>query len=135
MESVLFQKIQRLKDEVLYLKTSRDRFLKELRLSTDTRKAVERSIFLCAEMILDIADLVIVKKGRPKPVTYRDTIQKLGDYEFVPKEFAYNFAYVAGLRNFLAHDYLKDTTPTLEDFVRTKIHDVEKFLALIEKTA
>lgn len=135
MENVLFHKIQRLRGEVEYIKANRERFLGEMKLSADVRKTAERSVFLCAEMVLDIADLMIVKKGRPKPATYRDTIQKLGEYGFVPQEFAYNFMYVAGLRNFLAHDYLEDTTPTLEDFVRRKISDVEKFLALIEEKA
>ena len=62
MGKVLFQKIQRLKEELIYLKTNKDRFVKSLRTSIDIKKIVERSAFLCAEMVLDIADLIIVKR-------------------------------------------------------------------------
>ncbi len=133
MGNVLFQKVQRLKEEVLYLKANRDRFLKGIRSSIDNRKIVERSVFLCAEMVLDIADLIIVKRGFPKPATYREAIHDLGEFKIIPEDFAYNFVYIAGLRNFLAHEYLKETIPTLEDFLNIKLADVERFLRLIEE--
>jgi len=133
MDGVLFQKIQRLKEEIIYLRTNRERFVKELKTSIDIKKIVERSIFQCAEMVLDIADLIIVKRGYPKPATYREAIHKLGECKILPEDFAYNFAYIAGVRNFLAHEYLKETIPTLEEFLDHKIKDVERFLALIEE--
>lgn len=133
MEGVLFQKIQRLKEETVYLKTNKDRFIKGLRTSVDIKKIVERSVFLCAEMVLDIADLIIVKMGYPKPATYREAIYNLGEFKIIPEDFAYSFVYIAGLRNFLAHEYLKETIPTLEDFLNYKMGDIEKFLGLIEE--
>ena len=62
MTELLFQKLQRLKEEVAYLKDNRERFLLTLRSSIDTRKIVERSVFLTSEMVLDLADLVIIKR-------------------------------------------------------------------------
>lgn len=53
MTELLFQKLQRLKEEVVYLKDNRERFLSTLKTSADTRKIVERSVFLTAEMVLD----------------------------------------------------------------------------------
>ena len=132
MSDVLFLKIQRLKDETLYLKGNKDRFLATLRSSTDTRKIVERSVFLAAEAVLDISDLILINKGCPRPATYRDAIYKLGEYKIVPQEFAYRFTYIAGVRNFLAHDYLKETTPTLEDFLKEKLTDIESFIQFVE---
>lgn len=133
MTELLFHKLQRLKEEVAYLKDNRERFLSTLRSSIDTRKIVERSVFLTSEMVLDLADLVIIKKGYPKPGTYRDSIYKLGEFKIVPEEFAYSFTYIAGLRNFLAHDYLKETVPTLEIFLKAGLSDVETFISHMEK--
>lgn len=79
-----------------------------MKISTETRKIVERTVYLCAEIVLDIADLLILKKGYPKPSTYSDSIFKLGDYRIVPKDFAYKFVYIAGIRNFRAHDAQDD---------------------------
>lgn len=133
MDNILFHKIQRLKEEIIYLKQNKDKFLKNLRISVDVRKIVERSVFMCTEMVLDIADLIIIQKGYPKPSTYRDAIYKLGEFKIIPEDFAYNFVYIAGLRNFLAHDYLKETVPTLEEFLSRKLADLDKFIEMIEK--
>ena len=132
MNEVLFRKIERLKEEVLYLETNR-KFLKEIGTSVDTKKIVERSVYLCAEIALDIADLVITIKGFPKPVTYSDSIFKLGDYKIIPKDFARKFVYIAGLRNFLAHDYQIDTSADLKRFLQSGLGDIKKFIGYIEK--
>ena len=104
MNEVLFRKLERLKEEVIYLEQNKKRFLKALQTSIDTKKMAERSVYLCAEIALDIADLVTSVKGLPRPSTYSDSIYKLGDYGVIPKKFAHKFVYIAGLRNFLAHD-------------------------------
>jgi uncharacterized protein YutE (UPF0331/DUF86 family) len=79
MNEVLFRKLERLKEEVLYLETNRAKLLKNLKISIETKKVIERSVYLCTEIALDIADTVISLKGLPKPSTYSDSIYKLGE--------------------------------------------------------
>ena len=93
MDRVLFQKIERLKEEVFYLKNKKTDLLKRLKASIEAKKIAERSIYLCSEIALDIADLVIIKKGYPKPSTYSDSIYKLGEHAIMPKAFAHKFVY------------------------------------------
>ena len=133
MKEVLFNKVQRLKEENKYLVDHKPTFLRTLRSSTETKKIVERSIYLCAEIALDIADLIIIKKGYPKPSSYSDSIYKLGDYGLVSKEFAHRFVYIAGLRNFLAHDYQINTIPELEKFLKYGLKDLKDFIKSVEK--
>lgn len=134
MNDVIFQKVQRLKEEIKYLKDNKTKFLHTLKTSIETKKIVERSVYLCTEIALDIADLLIIKKGFPKPSTYSDSIHKLGEYKILPKEFVYKFVYIAGLRNFLAHDYQKNTLPELEKFLKYGLKDVELFTKAIGKS-
>ena len=131
-DRILLEKTERLKDELRYLKENKNRFLKELNRSIDIKKIVERSVYLCCEMILDISDLLIVKQGFSKPLTYGEIIYKLGENKIIPEDFAYKFVYVAGLRNFLSHDYVKDTAVELEKFLKIGIQDAEKFLGFIQ---
>ena len=133
MHEVLFRKLERLKEEVLYLETNRTIFLKNINISVETKKITERSVYLCAEMVLDIADLVITLRGLPKPSTYSDSIYKLGDHKIVPISFSRKFVYIAGLRNFLAHDYLIDTVNELIKFLKVGVTDMKKFINFIEK--
>ncbi len=132
MKEVLFNKLQRLKEETKYLVDNKPKLLRTLKTSIETKKIVERSIYLCAEIVLDIADLMIIKKGYPKPSSYSDSIYKLGEYGLIPKEFAKKFVYIAGIRNFLAHDYQKNTVPELEKFLKYGLNDLKKFIKAVE---
>ncbi len=133
MNEVLFRKVERLKEEVLYLEKNKTTLFRGLEISVDIKKITERSVYLCAEIALDIADMVITMKGLPKPATYSDSIYKLGDYNIIQKDFAKKFVYIAGLRNFLAHDYQIDTTKDLKRFLKAGISDIKKFIGYIEK--
>ena len=62
-----------------------------------------------------------------------EIIYKLGENKIIPEEFAYRFVYIAGLRNFLSHDYIKDTVVELKKLLKTGIWDVEKFIEFIRK--
>ena len=103
-----------------------------MKSSIETKKIVERSVFLCAEIVLDMADLMLIKKGYPKPSSYSDSIFKLGEYGLIPKELANRFVYIAGIRNFLAHDYQKNTVPELEKFLKYGLKDLSKFITSVE---
>jgi uncharacterized protein YutE (UPF0331/DUF86 family) len=133
MKEVLFNKLQRLKEETKYLVDNKPQFLRTLKSSIETKKIVERSVFLCAEIVLDMADLMLIKKGYPKPSSYSDSIFKLGEYRLIPKEFANRFVYIAGIRNFLAHDYQKNTVPELEKFLKYGLKDLSKFITAVEE--
>jgi len=132
MKEVLFNKLQRLKEETKYLVDNKPNFLRTLKSSIEIKKIVERSVYLCAEIVLDIADLIIIKKKYPKPSTYSDSIYKLGEYGLIPKEFSQKFVYIAGIRNFLAHDYQKNTVPELEKFLKYGLNDLKKFIKAVE---
>jgi len=132
MKEVLFNKLQRLKEETKYLVDNKPKLFRNLKSSVETKKIVERSVYLCAEIVLDIADLIIIKKGYPKPTTYSDSIYKLGEYNLIQKEFARKFVHIAGVRNFLAHDYQKNTVPELEKFLKYGLNDLKKFMKAVE---
>lgn len=77
--------------------------------------------------------MVIAVQGLPKPSTYSDSIYKLGTYKVISKSFSRKFVYIAGLRNFLAHDYQIDTRNDLTRFLKSGVGDINKFIAFIGK--
>jgi len=52
MKEVLFNKLQRLKEETKYLGDNKPKFLRTLKSSIEAKKIVERSVYLCAEIAL-----------------------------------------------------------------------------------
>ena len=133
MNEVLFRKIERLKEEVLYLQANKKNILENIELSTETKKIAERSVYLCAEIALDIAETVIAIKWIPRPSTYSDSIYKLGEHKIMPKVFTRKFAYIAWLRNFLAHTYQVETTTDLQKFLRIGIAAAKRFIGFMER--
>jgi|SRR3990172_3497712 len=133
MNPVLSRKIERLKEEILYLEVNRAKFLKELGVSVEAKKIAERSAYLATEIALDITELVISMKGLPRPSSYSDSIFKLGEYKLVPKDFSRRFVYIAGFRNFLAHDYEVDNSADLKRFLKAGLGDMKKFISFMEK--
>ncbi len=93
-------------------------FLKTLKTSTEIKKIVERSVYLCREIALDIGGLIIIERRLPRPSTYSDVIYKLGKYGVIAEAFVQKFVYVAGLQNFLAHRRECPATPRLVSRVK-----------------
>ncbi len=133
-ENVILSKLERLREELRYLFDRKALFLKTLKTSTETKKIVERSVYLCTEIALDIGELIIIERRLPRPSTYSDVIYKLGEYGVIAKAFAQKFVYVAGLRNFLAHDYQRSTLPELERFLRHGLKDMSTFVSCVEES-
>jgi uncharacterized protein YutE (UPF0331/DUF86 family) len=55
------------------------------------------------------------------------------DSQIIPGSFARRFIYIAGLRNFLAHDYQIENSNELINFFKTGLIDTEKYVYFIEK--
>jgi uncharacterized protein YutE (UPF0331/DUF86 family) len=58
----------------------------------------------------------------------------LGEEGIISKEFAYDFAKIASLRNFLAHDYEQIDYLIICDEILNKLDDIKKYLNFIEKS-
>jgi hypothetical protein len=56
-----------------------------------------------------LAEMMIKARNLRAPSSYSEVIDIVGEHQTIPAEFAYDFARIAGFRNFLAHD-LKEPT-------------------------
>jgi len=98
--------------------------LKDLKEDKVKLAAVERYFQRAIETVLDISSMIISQEGLGKPDEYRETIEKLGEEEILPEEFAERFADIAGFRNILVHQYSEidvrkvhqNLTQNLDDF-------------------
>jgi uncharacterized protein YutE (UPF0331/DUF86 family) len=86
-----------------------------------------------ADSCISLAEMIIKFKGLRQPQSYHEAIDILGDNGILEPEFAYEFAGIAGFRNFLAHDYEKVKKDFICNAILPKMKDVEIFLKEIEK--
>lgn len=94
--------------------------------------AILHYLYLVSDGCISLAEMIIKLKSLPKPQSYYDTIDILGENNIIPKEFAYHFAKIASFRNFLAHDYEKIDYLVICDESLSKLNDIEQYLLYIE---
>ena len=72
--------------------------------------------------------MIIKDRNFRTPQTYSEAIDILGENEVIPSDFAYDFARIGGLRNFLAHDYENVDMKRICQEVLKKIPDIKRYL-------
>jgi uncharacterized protein YutE (UPF0331/DUF86 family) len=70
-------------------------------------RAVQHSLQLAAQVIVDIASHIITADFSSRAQEYREMITELGRVGVLEPEFAQRLAPLAGFRNILVHDYLQ----------------------------
>lgn len=115
-------------------------FIKEIapectsRIKTDRlyQGALLHHLYMVADCAVTIAEMVIKYRDYQMPETYSDAIDILGDQNVIPADFTYDFAKIASLRNFLAHDYDKINFDSICDFAVNKIDEVLEYTRYIK---
>lgn len=90
----------------------------ELQPGSPTAYALERSVDIAIECLLDIGNQVIADGGWGRPASYAEVIRILGQRGVLPREFAQSIVGMAGLRNILVHGYLDVDLPRLLELAR-----------------
>ncbi|MBL7072246.1 MAG: DUF86 domain-containing protein [Candidatus Omnitrophica bacterium] len=70
-------------------------------------KLAERCLEVAIQCILDICHHIIVDNDWSRPRDNKDALQIISSNKIIPKNFAKKIEPMAGLRNILAHEYLK----------------------------
>jgi uncharacterized protein YutE (UPF0331/DUF86 family) len=95
------------------------------------RGALLHYLYLTADSCISLAEMIIKEKNFRTPQTYSEAIDILGENGIIPSDFAYNFARIGGLRNFLAHDYEKVDMKRICKEVLRKIPDIKRYLSYL----
>ena len=128
------QKIGRLNEYLTIIDTLKDECDKKFDSDPVYRGAILHYLYLIADTAIVLAEMVIKKKKLRVPQSYSESFDILGKHNIIDNEFAYSFAKIAGLRNFLAHDYDEIDAHIICKEVLIKIPDVKKYISQIEKS-
>lgn len=104
------------------------------RFSSDPiyRGALLYYLYLMSDSCVSLAEMVIRQKNFRIPQSYQEAFDILGEQGILEPSFAYDFAKIAGFRNFLAHDYEKLDIKVICENALASLDDVEKFISQIE---
>jgi uncharacterized protein YutE (UPF0331/DUF86 family) len=89
---------------------------------------------LLSDSCIVLAELVIKHKRLRIPQSYAEAFDILGENNILEPGFSYEFAAIAGFRNFLAHDYEKIDSAIVCGKILAKLNEVDIFLEQIIKS-
>ena len=97
-----------------------------------TRRGIEKTIEMIADLIIDIALIIISEKGLEKPEDSRDAIRVLAKNKVLSKNTSNNVQDLISFRNLLVHRYGKIDDNLEFDNIKNNHKDVILFVKEVE---
>lgn len=131
--TALQSRLERLKKEISFLESNRPTDVEKLLADEFALHALERSLEVCLEAVLDIGRLLIALKNLPKPHTNAEIFDILGKNNILPQEFAKKIRSIGGMRNVLVHDYMELNYEKVYEALHN-VADLKEFAQYIVKS-
>ena len=131
MERIL-QKIGRIREYLHLIQSMKDDCEERFAIDHVYRGALLHYLYLLTDTCISLAEMDIKQKNLRVPQSYQEAFDVLGDNGILDPAFAFEFAKIAGFRNFLAHDYEKINAKVICRNVLDKVEDINKYLTQIE---
>ncbi len=130
---VISERLQRLAEEVSYLKKERRALhqFNDYRDNLRLKKAVERSLQVAIEICFDIGQRIISIKALPLASSYRDTFLILQDAGVLAPGQGEKLANMASFRNLLVHDYARVDDERVYAILKRRLGDFDAFAEAI----
>lgn len=127
-------KIARIREYLSILESLRENCVERMKSDKVYRGSVLYYLYMTADSCVALAEMIIKLKNLRKPQSYAEAIDILGESRILPDDFAYEFARIAGFRNFLAHDYEKVNYEDICQVMFKQLDEVKKYIGFIESS-
>jgi len=127
------KKLNDLNENIVMLNEFRKISLEDLKKSLKDQWAIFYGLQISIQTIIDIGNHILAALKENQIEEYVDIIDKLGEKEIIPKDFAVRIRGMAGLRNLLVHEYGIINIPKIYDLLQNNISDFEEFQNYIRK--
>jgi uncharacterized protein YutE (UPF0331/DUF86 family) len=129
----IYQKIGRIREYLSLIEGIKSGCMDRFASDPIYRGALLHYLYLLTDSCISLAEAVIKHKNLRIPQSYQEAFDILGENRILEPEFAFNFAKIAGFRNFLAHDYEKINIMLICGDALSRLDEVRSFVAQIEK--
>jgi uncharacterized protein YutE (UPF0331/DUF86 family) len=124
----IYQKIGRINEYLSVIEGMKEDCRERFEVDPLYRGALLYYLYLLADSCISLAEMVIRKNNLRFPQSYQEAFDILGESGVLKPDFACAFAKIAGLRNFLDHDYEKTDMKLICDEALSKLEDVRSFV-------
>ena len=127
-------KIGRIQEHLALLRSIKDECTERFVADPIYRGALLHYLYLLSDSCIVLAEMVIKNRGLRVSQSYAENFDILGENDVLDKKFAYEFARIAGFRNFLSHDYEKVDGAFVCGQILAKLGDVDSFIYQVKKS-
>lgn len=107
--------------------------LDRIRSDVRERRFVEHTLQVAIQAALDVASHIVSDQRLGEPNTNRDLFVLLEQSGWIEVELSRSLQRMAGFRNVLVHGYADVDLCVVEDAVRSRLEDLERFVAVVRK--
>jgi uncharacterized protein YutE (UPF0331/DUF86 family) len=136
INGVIAQKLQSLDSVLIELHSLGCLTIQELEQDWRTKRAVERSLQILVEIVIDVCQRILSLSGQTPATTGRDAVDRVIQMGILGRHDAYSK--MVQFRNFLVHRYERVDNEILVDMVNRRLVDFECFrneiLAYVRRT-
>ena len=105
----------------------------EFKTDLSTIWAVEHGLQLAIQNVIDISAHILSSLNENSIDNYSEILQKLGEKNVIPQNFAKKIIGMAGFRNLLVHEYIKVDIKKVYSILTNNLSDFNQFLDYINK--
>ena len=127
-KAVLKKKLQELNQYLEELDSYKDIPLDELNASIGKQWMVCHGLQLSIQSLIDIGNHLLAATGENQVEDYVDIIDRLGEKDIVPAEFARSIRGMVGLRNILVHEYARLDMQKVYHILQNRLNDFHLFI-------
>lgn len=88
---------------------------------------------LSIQSVMDVGNHILATVGENQIEDYVDIIDKLGERNIIPSEFAQAIRGMAGLRNILIHEYTRIDLNKIYELLQNRLRDFYNFIKYINQ--
>lgn len=126
-KSQVVLRLNNLKEYLRILKLLQKFSLKEIEKDPFKTGALLHYLQLCAEICIDIGEMIIVAENFSLPDDSAGVFLILEKEKIIPKNFGKQFSPVARFRNLIVHEYIKIDMKKVYDYLKKDLGQFEVF--------
>jgi uncharacterized protein YutE (UPF0331/DUF86 family) len=130
-KAVLKKKLQELNRYLKELEGYKEFTQDELTTSIGKQWMVCHGLQLSIQSIIDIGNHLLAATGENQVEDYVDIIDRLGEKDIIPSEFARSIRGMVGLRNILVHEYARLDMEKVYYILQNRLNDFYSFINYI----
>ncbi len=132
MDTIITSKLRELERYVQQLREFQSCRYDEIEGDLKKIWAIEHGLQVSIQIVINVGNRILASMGKNQVKDYTDVLNKLGQHNVLPSEFAAEIQGMAGFRNLLVHRYAEIELRQVYDVLQNRLDDFVKYIGYIQ---